>query len=119
MKWITRKAIRVNRTATCWLIRRFIDSEAEFLFVPAEEVATVQAVQGVTPHMHKVHHSRVQKETDSNYSNIFSFWDRLFGTYTAEIDFQRLHYGLDGFDVKERQTLRGLLKMPFTSYTRA
>jgi sterol desaturase/sphingolipid hydroxylase (fatty acid hydroxylase superfamily) len=73
----------------------------------------------VTPHMHKVHHSRVQKETDSNYSNIFSFWDRLFGTYTAEIDFQRLHYGLDGFDVKERQTLRGLLKMPFTSYTRA
>jgi len=72
----------------------------------------------VTPHMHKVHHSRDQKQTDSNYSNIFSFWDRLFGTYTAEIDFQRLHYGLDGFDAKERQTLRGLLKMPFMSYPR-
>lgn len=72
----------------------------------------------VTPHMHKAHHSRDQKETDSNYSNIFSCWDRLFGTYTAEIDFQRLHYGLDGFDAKERQTLRGLLKMPFMSYTR-
>jgi len=71
----------------------------------------------VTPHMHKVHHSRVQKETDTNYSNIFSFWDRLFGTYTREIDFQKLRYGLDGFDAKERQTLRGLLKMPFTSYT--
>jgi sterol desaturase/sphingolipid hydroxylase (fatty acid hydroxylase superfamily) len=38
----------------------------------------------VTPHMHKVHHSRDQRETDSNYSNIFAFWDRLFGTYTAE-----------------------------------
>lgn len=67
----------------------------------------------VTPNMHKVHHSRVQKETDSNYSNIFSLWDRLFGTYTSSIDFRRLNYGLDGFDVKERQTLRGLLKMPF------
>jgi len=69
----------------------------------------------VTPHMHKAHHSRDQRETDSNYSNIFSFWDRLCGTYTAEIDFRKLRYGLDGFDVEERQTLRGLLKMPFTS----
>lgn len=73
----------------------------------------------VTPHMHKAHHSRDQRETDSNYSNIFSFWDRLFGTYTAEIDFRKLCYGLNGFDTKERQTLRGLLKMPFMSYTRS
>lgn len=72
----------------------------------------------VTPHMHKAHHSRNQLETDSNYSNIFSFWDRLFGTYTAEIDFKKLRYGLDGFDVEERQTLRGLLKMPFVRYRR-
>jgi sterol desaturase/sphingolipid hydroxylase (fatty acid hydroxylase superfamily) len=73
----------------------------------------------VTPHMHKAHHSRNQKETDSNYSNIFSFWDRLFDTYTAEVNFQELRYGLDGFDSQERQTLRGLLKMPFVNYTRA
>jgi sterol desaturase/sphingolipid hydroxylase (fatty acid hydroxylase superfamily) len=72
----------------------------------------------VTPHMHKAHHSRDQRETDSNYSNIFSFWDRLFGTYTAEVDFRKLRYGLDGYDIKERQTLRGLLKMPFVSYMR-
>lgn len=67
----------------------------------------------VTPHMHKVHHSRDQKETDSNYSNMFSFWDRVFGTYTREVDFQKLHYGLDGFDLQDRQSLRGLLRMPF------
>ncbi len=42
MKWVTRKEIRVNRTATCWLIRRFLDQDAEFLFVPAEQVALVQ-----------------------------------------------------------------------------
>jgi len=46
MKWVTRERIRVNRTATCWLIRRFLDSEAEFFFVPADEVAEAQAVQG-------------------------------------------------------------------------
>lgn len=45
MKWITRQTIRVNRTATCWLIKRFIDREAEFLFVPAHEVATRQGVE--------------------------------------------------------------------------
>lgn len=72
----------------------------------------------VTPNMHKVHHSRDQMETDSNYSNIFSVWDRLFGSYTSSIDFPTLSYGLEGFDVNERQTLRGLLKMPFVTYKR-
>jgi hypothetical protein len=48
MKWVTRPSIRVNRTATCWLIRRFLDAEAEFLFVPAEEVASIQAESGAT-----------------------------------------------------------------------
>ena len=46
MKWITRAGIRVNRTATCWLIQRFLDSEAKFLFVPEDEVASLQASQG-------------------------------------------------------------------------
>ena len=73
----------------------------------------------VTPHMHKAHHSRDQKETDSNYSNIFSLWDRIFGTYTPATDFGKLSYGLDGFDLEERQTLGGLLKMPFMNYNRA
>jgi sterol desaturase/sphingolipid hydroxylase (fatty acid hydroxylase superfamily) len=67
----------------------------------------------VTPDMHKAHHSRRRMETDSNYSNIFSVWDRLFNTYTARIDFRALHYGLDGFDDEAKQSLAGLLKMPF------
>jgi hypothetical protein len=48
MKWITRQRIQVNRTATCWLIKRFIDREAEFLFVPVDEVATIQDAEGAT-----------------------------------------------------------------------
>ncbi len=46
MKWITRKNIRVNRTATCWLVTRFIDPEAEFLFAPAEEISAIQLTHG-------------------------------------------------------------------------
>ena len=42
MKWVTRRRIRVNRTATAWLIRRFLDPAASFLFVAPEEVAKVQ-----------------------------------------------------------------------------
>jgi sterol desaturase/sphingolipid hydroxylase (fatty acid hydroxylase superfamily) len=67
----------------------------------------------VTPNMHKVHHSRDQVETDSNYANIFSIWDRIFRTYTPTIDFSRLRYGLDGFDERKKQTVPALLALPF------
>ncbi len=67
----------------------------------------------VTPNMHKIHHSRWATETDSNYSNIFSFWDRLFGTHTAGTDYANLRYGLDGFDDKRKQALTGLMLEPF------
>ena len=46
MKWVTRKNIRVNRVATAWLIRRFIDPAAEFSFVEPEVVAQAQIHQG-------------------------------------------------------------------------
>jgi len=46
MKWVTRRGIRVNRAATAWLIRRFVDRQAEFVFVDAGDVARVQATEG-------------------------------------------------------------------------
>ena len=67
----------------------------------------------VTPHMHKVHHSREHREADSNYSNIFSVWDRLFSSYTARVDFAAFRYGLDGFEDERPESLRGLLGLPF------
>ncbi len=42
MRWVTRRRIRVNRTATAWFVRRFLDPEAELVFVEPGEVATVQ-----------------------------------------------------------------------------
>lgn len=46
MKWVTRRRIHVNRTATGWLIRRFLDPIAEFAFVEPDEVAVVQDRDG-------------------------------------------------------------------------
>lgn len=49
MKWVTRSGAKVDRVACPWLIRRFVDKEAEFLFVPADEVDEVAAREGAIP----------------------------------------------------------------------
>lgn len=49
MKWITRKNIKVDRVACPWLIRRFVDPDAEFLFVEEAEVLSAAGREGATP----------------------------------------------------------------------
>jgi hypothetical protein len=49
MKWITREKVKVDRVACPWLIKKFIDPQAEFLFVPASQVALQAAELGATP----------------------------------------------------------------------
>jgi hypothetical protein len=49
MKWVTRARPKVDRVACPWLIRRFVDPQAEFLYVPADQVAAVAAREGATP----------------------------------------------------------------------
>jgi hypothetical protein len=49
MKWITRERVKVDRVACPWLVRKFIDPEAEFLFVPPEKVREVAGREGATP----------------------------------------------------------------------
>lgn len=50
MKWVTRKNANVDRIACPWLIKRFIDKNAEFIFVPPEEVADVVRRDGAIPY---------------------------------------------------------------------
>jgi len=50
MKWITRTKARVDRIACPWLIRRFIDTQAEFLFVPDAEVMATATREDATPY---------------------------------------------------------------------
>src|SRR6516164_3580293 len=49
MKWVTRERVKVDRVACPWLIKKFIDPEAEFLFVPAEMVMEVAGREGAIP----------------------------------------------------------------------
>lgn len=71
----------------------------------------------VTPFMHKVHHSRWRPETDSNFSTLFSCWDRLAGTFRMRDDCSTLALGLDEFDDPDSQTFGGMLKIPFRPNT--
>jgi sterol desaturase/sphingolipid hydroxylase (fatty acid hydroxylase superfamily) len=70
----------------------------------------------VSPDMHKVHHHYKLPYTDSNYGNIFSVWDRLFGTYMS-LPKENLVYGVDThMNPEENNRLGNLLKIPFKSY---
>ena len=71
----------------------------------------------VTPYMHKVHHHYTQPLTDTNYGNIFSIWDRVFGTFAQVEDTKELVYGIDThMDPKENDDVVNLFKMPFQEY---
>lgn len=68
----------------------------------------------VSPNMHKVHHSRMEALTNSNYGNIFSFFDRILFTFTPPERGSEVAYGLDGFDDTATQTTTRLMALPFT-----
>jgi sterol desaturase/sphingolipid hydroxylase (fatty acid hydroxylase superfamily) len=59
-----------------------------------------------------MHHSQDQHFTDSNYADIFVFWDKLFGTFTYA-PVSEIKFGLKEFDDEKKQTLWYLLKSPF------
>ena len=69
-----------------------------------------------TPNMHRVHHHYRMPYTDTNFGNIFSFWDRLFGTY-VKVKNKKLVYGLDThMDHADAEDVMGMLKLPFMRY---
>ncbi|AFY70508.1 fatty acid hydroxylase [Thalassoporum mexicanum PCC 7367] len=90
----------------------------------------------VTPNFHRVHHSQIMAETNSNYGSVFSWWDRLFGTFRQRQDPQGIKLGLVEFPqslnpielwalpfrpLRSLQSLQSLqsLKSPESSETRA
>ncbi|MBS1918070.1 MAG: sterol desaturase family protein [Bacteroidetes bacterium] len=71
----------------------------------------------VSPDMHKVHHHYTQPLTDTNYGNIFSFWDRIFRTFVSVKDTKALQYGIDTYmKEEENNRIKKLLKIPFGEY---
>ena len=74
----------------------------------------------VTPDMHRVHHSSVQPETDSNYGATLSIWDRLFGTYVrkADADLTGMELGLVECRDRRASSFPWLLMSPFVTLKR-
>ena len=70
----------------------------------------------VSPDMHKIHHHYRLPYTDKNYGNIFSIWDRIFGTYIY-YEREKIKYGVDVFpDENKNGNIKDLLVQPFQKY---
>jgi sterol desaturase/sphingolipid hydroxylase (fatty acid hydroxylase superfamily) len=69
----------------------------------------------VTPDMHRIHHSAAPRESRANFANIFSFWDRLFGTYLEDpaSGHERMVLGLDEFSDPKHLQVHWILAQPF------
>ena len=67
----------------------------------------------VTPNVHKIHHSRQVAETNSNYANLLTIYDRALGTYTPSSRAASVTYGLEDGEDMGRASFAGLVMMPF------
>lgn len=79
-------------------VPRWIDKPLSYVFV--------------TPNMHKFHHHYKRPWTDTNYGNIFSVWDRLFGTFVYD-DLKKVRYGLDVLEDSTDENVAYQFRMPF------
>ncbi|MFK7794856.1 MAG: sterol desaturase family protein [Gammaproteobacteria bacterium] len=80
-----------------------------------EQLDKILRIITVTPHMHRLHHSDIQSETDSNYASILSIWDRLFKSYTMRPIEQAFSLGLGKrYSEKQWNRLLGMLAIPFS-----
>jgi sterol desaturase/sphingolipid hydroxylase (fatty acid hydroxylase superfamily) len=77
------------------------------------EVDRALSVLLVTPNLHKIHHSRLRAETNSNYANVLTVWDRLLGTFTRSDRAYTVVYGLDDANPAQLGSFSALLAMPF------
>jgi len=66
----------------------------------------------VTPNVHKFHHHYERPWTDTNFGNIFSIWDRIFGTFVYD-DVHKIRYGLDVLENKPVDDIVYQMKLPF------
>ncbi|HYV92019.1 MAG TPA: sterol desaturase family protein [Chitinophagales bacterium] len=65
-----------------------------------------------TPGWHKMHHAADKKITDTHYGDVFTFWDRLFGT-GGPIDINNIDFGIEYFRTEKEQSVKNLMLMPF------
>jgi sterol desaturase/sphingolipid hydroxylase (fatty acid hydroxylase superfamily) len=62
----------------------------------------------VTPNSHRIHHSQLVTETNSNYGSVSIWWDRIFGTYHSRSDIERIQLGVSD-EARELNILQSML----------
>ena len=69
----------------------------------------------ITPNMHRIHHSQDMKEGNSNFGNVFPWWDILFKTYTSKTkkELMSISFGIADKESPKTNTLKNLLINPF------
>jgi sterol desaturase/sphingolipid hydroxylase (fatty acid hydroxylase superfamily) len=67
----------------------------------------------VTPRMHGIHHSQVQRENNSNFGVVFPWWDRVHRTLGLNIAQAEIAIGIAGYSQPDDNELRNALFMPF------
>ncbi|MDY6791796.1 MAG: sterol desaturase family protein [Thermodesulfobacteriota bacterium] len=79
-----------------------------------QRLEAIWLVLFVPPSMHRIHHSVVIKERDTNYGAIFSIWDRILGTMLVHVNQNRIRIGVGAYRNPDKLNFHQLLAMPFT-----
>ncbi|WP_272150022.1 sterol desaturase family protein [Tenacibaculum aiptasiae] len=94
-------------------IQSFINLTSHSKAKLPEKVNNIVSLLFVTPNTHHIHHHYVLPQTDSNYGDIFSIWDRLFSTFSKMKQSDIVH-GIDtNMDVEENKDFKNLITRPF------
>ena len=72
----------------------------------------------VPPSMHRIHHSVIINERDTNYGTIFSLWDRILGTMRSDVDQDNIKIGIGAYPLEDKLNFHHLVIMPFTAAAR-
>lgn len=67
----------------------------------------------ITPYVHRIHHSLIKDEANSNFSSVVVFWDKLFNTYTPTKEEPTRDYGVVGYEDNRYQEFKCMIKQPF------
>jgi sterol desaturase/sphingolipid hydroxylase (fatty acid hydroxylase superfamily) len=111
-------AVIVSGISPIMLVAFFISLEAATLFHHSNwrlpiEVERILNLILVTPRMHGIHHSIVQRETNSNWGTIFCCWDKLHRTLRRDVPQDAITIGVAAYREEQELTVGKLLAMPF------
>ena len=101
------------------IIQAFTTLFAHMNYQLPDRVANIIGLIFITPNLHQVHHHYKQPYTDSNYGDVLSIWDRLFGTF-KKLPADELVFGVDTYMKKEEVgSFISLAKLPFGKYRKS